>query len=91
MAGIPPIGSFWGEFYIYAVLLGSFLRGGVVILFIGVLNLLFLCYMGLWVCHGEWGVRRSKVIYGGDRRHLRIFGHWVPCLVMFFFVFLIFI
>nr|QUG10615.1 NADH dehydrogenase subunit 4 [Hydroides norvegica] len=91
MAGMPPMGSFWGEFFIYSVFLNSFLSGGVVLILAGFVNLLFVCYLGLWVCHGEWGMSSSKVFWGGDRSYLCLLGHWAPCILLFFFVFLIFI
>ena len=91
VAGIPPMGSFWAEYYIFASIFSSFYYGGVVLFLRGVLSLLFLCYLGLWVCHGELRTSTSKVSYGGDRSILCILGHWLPCLILFFFMYPIYI
>lgn len=47
VAGIPPMGSFWGEFFIFSVFLNRFITGGVVLVLVGILNLLFICYLRL--------------------------------------------
>lgn len=90
VAGIPPMGSFWGEFFMFSVFLNRFITGGVVLVLVGILNLLFICYLRLWVCHGEWGRSRSKVFWGGTRRYLCMFGHWLPCVFLFIFLFLVY-